>query len=151
MSGSANQSRNSISVDCEIILLAEDNEDHVFFIRRAFRQAGLLNPLHVVNDGEQAIAYLTGEGKYANREEYPLPCLLLLDLKMPNKNGFQVLEWLRHQPSLAALRVVVLTTSGETKDITRLPAWREFLSHQTGGFSRLCATHCRHPGLLALA
>jgi len=108
-----------MAVDCDVILLAEDNQDHVYLIRRAFGQAGLVNPLQVVEDGEQAIAYLKGEGKYANRAEYPLPCLLLLDLKMPNKDGFQVLEWLRTQPSLSALRVVVLTTSGETRDINR--------------------------------
>ena len=108
-----------MTLDCDIILLAEDNEDHVVLIRRAFKQSGLLNPLYVVADGEQVIAYLKGEGKYANRAEYPLPCLLLLDLKMPNKNGFEVLEWLRAQPAFAALRVVVLTTSGESSDINR--------------------------------
>jgi CheY-like chemotaxis protein len=108
-----------MTIDCDVILLAEDNEDHVLLIRRAFRQSGLVNPIHAVPDGEQAIAYLKGEGRYANRAEYPLPCLLLLDLKMPNKNGFEVLEWLRSQPAFSALRVVVLTTSGEMRDINR--------------------------------
>ena len=108
-----------MSIDCDVILLAEDNDDHVMLIRRAFRQSGLVNPIHAVQDGEQAIAYLKGEGRYANRDEYPLPCLLLLDLKMPNKNGFEVLEWVRSQPAFAALRVVVLTTSGEMRDINR--------------------------------
>src|ERR1041385_2090392 len=73
--------------DHGLILLAEDNETDVLLTRRAFAKANLLNPLHVVSDGEEAIAYLSGEGKYANRSEYPLPDLLLLDLKMPNKNG----------------------------------------------------------------
>jgi len=108
-----------MEINCDVILLAEDNEDHVLLIRRAFRQSGLVNPLYVVNDGEQAIAYLKGEGQYANRAEYPLPCLLLLDLKMPNKNGFEVLEWVRREPAFSALRVIVLTTSGETRDINR--------------------------------
>ena len=108
-----------IKDDCDVILVAEDDENHAFLIRRAFKQACLLNPVHFVEDGEQAIAYLKGEGKYANREEFPLPCLLLLDIKMPNKNGFEVLEWIRQQPGLAALRVIVLTTSGSTADITR--------------------------------
>lgn len=108
-----------MTVDCDVILVAEDNEDHVMMIRRAFRQSGLVNPVQVVRDGEEAIAYLKGDGPYANRAEYPLPCLLLLDLKMPNKNGFEVLEWLRSQPALSALRVVVLTTSGEMNDINR--------------------------------
>jgi CheY-like chemotaxis protein len=106
-------------VDCDVILLAEDDENQVLFVKRAFKHAGLLNPLVVVEDGEQAIAYLKGEGKYANRDEYPLPCLLLLDLKMPNKNGFEVLEWIRQQPGLSALRVVVLTTSDQVHDVNR--------------------------------
>ncbi len=109
----------SLAIDCEVILLAEDNENHVLLIRRAFEQAGLVNPLYVVSDGEEAIAYLKGEGKYANREEYPLPCLLLLDLKMPRRDGFEVLEWLREQPKLSLLRTVVLTTSEELRDVNR--------------------------------
>src|SRR2546430_6989906 len=109
----------SLAIDCEVILLAEDNENHVLLIRRAFEQASLVNPLHVVANGEEAINYLKGEGKYANRAEYPLPCLLLLDLKMPRKNGFEVLEWLREQPNLSSMRVVVLTTSEELRDVNR--------------------------------
>ena len=104
---------------CEIILLAEDDENHVFLVKRAFEQAGLLNPLHVVHDGDEAIAYLDGKGKYADRDAFPLPCLLLLDLKMPNKNGFEVLEWVRTQPKLACMRTIILTTSGATSDINR--------------------------------
>jgi len=103
----------------EVILLAEDNEDHVILTKRAFKMAGLLNPLYTVENGKEAIAYLKGEGKFANRSEYPLPTLLLLDLKMPGKNGFDVLQWLRGQPTLSALRVVVLTTSDEIHDVNR--------------------------------
>jgi CheY-like chemotaxis protein len=106
-------------VETDVILLAEDDENHVTFVKRAFKHAGLLNPLFVVEDGEEAIAYLKGEGKYANRDEYPLPCLLLLDLKMPNKNGFEVLEWIRGQAGLSSLRVVVLTTSDQVRDVNR--------------------------------
>ena len=102
-----------------VILLAEDREDEVMLLRRAFAKANFLNPLHVVSNGEEAIAYLQGEGKYSNRDEYPLPCLLLLDLKMPRKNGFEVLEWIRQQPGLSALRVVVLTGSDEMRDVNR--------------------------------
>ena len=103
----------------DVILLAEDNEDHVLLTRRAFKLAGLINPLVVVQDGEEAIAYLKGEGRFSNRTEYPLPTLMLLDLKMPRKNGFEVLEWLRTQPTLSALRVVVLTTSDQIHDVNR--------------------------------
>jgi len=102
-----------------VILLAEDNEDHVLLIRRAFRQARVMNPFHVVHNGEEVLNYLKGAGVYANRAEYPLPDLLLLDLKMPRKNGFEVLEWIRSQDSLRAMRVVVLTTSSELQDVNR--------------------------------
>ena len=102
-----------------VILLAEDNETDVLLTRRAFKKVGLLNPLQVVSDGDEAIAYLSGTGKYANRAEYPLPVLLLLDLKMPKKNGLEVLEWVRQQPSLRALRVIVLTTSDLYRDVNR--------------------------------
>ena len=106
-------------VDEAIILLAEDNDDDVTMMRRAFKKANFLNPLYVVENGEQAIAYLQGAGKYASREEYPLPTLLLLDLKMPRKNGFDVLEWVRQQPGLSSLRVVVLTSSDEIRYVNR--------------------------------
>jgi len=101
------------------ILLAEDDEDHAHFVLRAFKRGAVCNPVFVVRDGEEAVAYLSGEGKFSNREEFPLPTLLLLDLKMPNKNGFEVLDWIRQQPSLRTLRVVVLTTSDDRRDINR--------------------------------
>lgn len=103
--------------DQAVILLAEDLEDDVLLIRRAFRKGGINNPLQVVRDGEETIAYLKGEGKYANRAEYPLPDLLLLDLKMPHKDGFEVLQWIRGQPGLKSLRVVVLTSSEDLREV----------------------------------
>lgn len=105
--------------DTAVILLAEDDENHVLLVQRAFKKARLLNPLHVVHGGEDAIAYLKGKGPYANREEFPLPALLLLDLKMPRTDGFEVLEWIRTEPSLCALRVVVLTSSEDIRDVNR--------------------------------
>src|SRR5438309_11574947 len=97
--------------DSAVILLAEDREDDIFLIRKAFRTAGLNNPLYVVNDGEQAIAYLIGDGPFSNRDEYPLPDIILLDLKMPRLDGFEVLTWIRQQPGIRGLPVVVLTSS----------------------------------------
>jgi CheY-like chemotaxis protein len=106
-------------IDSAVILLAEDDENQVVLIRRVFKQAHLINPLHVVTNGEEVIAYLKGEDEYANRAEYPLPALLLLDLKMPRKNGFEVLKWIRQQPGLRTLRVVVLTSSEDMADVNR--------------------------------
>jgi CheY-like chemotaxis protein len=103
--------------DQAVILLAEDREDDILLIRRVFTKGNILNPLQIVRNGEEAIAYLKGEGPYANREEYPLPDLVLLDLKMPRIDGFEVLKWIREQPELCALRVVVLTSSEEIRDV----------------------------------
>jgi len=100
-----------------VILLAEDEEDYVLLIQRAFAQAKIPNPLHVVWNGQEAISYLKGDGKYSNRGEYPLPDLFLLDLKMPRVNGFEVLKWVREQPGLAPLRVLVLTSSDQIRDV----------------------------------
>jgi CheY-like chemotaxis protein len=102
-----------------VILLAEDNDDDVLTLCRALRRAGIEVPLQVVDDGDEAIAYLRGVGKFANRAEYPLPDLFLLDLRMPGRDGFEVLEWLRQQPSLAPLRTIVLTTSEDISDVDR--------------------------------
>ena len=103
--------------DLAVILLAEDEEDYVLLIKEAFAKASIPNPLHVVWNGQEAIAYLKGQGKYSNRDEYPLPELLLLDLKMPRVNGFEVLKWLRAEPSLSSLRVLVLTSSDQIRDV----------------------------------
>jgi len=109
----------NLMIESEVILLAEDQEDDIVLMRRAFKKASLVNPIQVVRDGDEAIAYLKGEGRYANRSEYPLPALMLLDLKMPRKDGFEVLHWIRQQPSLSTLRVVVLTASDQMRDVNR--------------------------------
>ncbi|WP_193197456.1 response regulator [Nostoc sp. MG11] len=106
-----------MNTDQQTILLAEDDSNQVLLIRRALRKANLTQPLQVVTNGEAAISYLCGEGDYADRKSYPLPMLVLLDLKMPRKSGFEVLEWLRQQPELKRLPVIVLTTSKEKTDI----------------------------------
>jgi CheY-like chemotaxis protein len=108
---------NQLAVETPVILIAEDREEDIALIRRAFKKLNLLNPLQVVTDGEQVVAYLRGEGAFSNRAEYPLPSLLLLDLKMPRMNGLEVLKWIRQQPDFRSLRVVMLTSSDELKDI----------------------------------
>lgn len=105
--------------DLALILVVEDTEDDVLLIRRAFEKGKVANPLQVVRTGEDAIAYLKGEERYANREEYPLPELVLLDLKLPGTDGFEVLKWIRRQPGLSAMRVVVLTSSTQTEDVNK--------------------------------
>jgi CheY-like chemotaxis protein len=104
--------------DEAVILLVEDREDDIILIRKAFQEARLLNPLQIVRNGEEAIDYLNGTGRYRNRPEYPLPELILLDLKMPRIDGFEVLRWVRAQPTLKALRIVVLTSSDQIHDVT---------------------------------
>jgi CheY-like chemotaxis protein len=101
------------------ILLAEDDNNDIFLMKRAFANAGFLNPLVVVNNGKEAVEYLEGEGQYAQREQFPLPGLLLLDLKMPFMDGFDVLGWLRTRPQFNSLPVVVLTSSKLESDITK--------------------------------
>jgi len=100
-----------------IILIAEDEEDYVLLLKRAFARANIANPVFSVSTGKEAIAYLKGEGEFSNREEYPLPDLLLLDLKLPGFSGLEILRWLRSQAGLAGLRVVVLTSSDELRDV----------------------------------
>src|SRR5579864_3774700 len=103
--------------DNALFLLVEDDEDQVNLVRRAFRKANIVNPLQVVRSGQEAMVYLEGAGPYSNRDEFPLPKLVLLDLKMPGIDGFDVLRWIRRQPGLSSLRVVVLTASNETRDV----------------------------------
>lgn len=101
------------------ILYAEDEEADVFFMKRAFQQAGILNPLVVVPDGQLVMDYLTGFGPYSNRDQHPSPCLVLLDLNTPIHSGFEVLKWIRSQPPMCMLPVVVVTSSGQQSDIHR--------------------------------
>jgi len=103
--------------DQALFLLAEDDANDALLLQRAFHKANILNPLHRVRTGEEAIAYLSGKGPYKNRAEFPLPSLVLLDLKMPEVSGFEVLKWIRQHPSLRDLRVVVLSGSEDMRDV----------------------------------
>jgi CheY-like chemotaxis protein len=103
----------------EAILLVEDNEDDMFFMQRAMKAAALSNPVFVVQDGEEAIEYLSGSGRFSNRKQYPIPALVFLDLKLPVRNGLEVLEWARSQDELRRVVFVVLTSSQEPTDLRR--------------------------------
>jgi CheY-like chemotaxis protein len=101
------------------LLYAEDNPDDLFIFSMALKRAALPHQLHAVEDGENAIDWLRGEGEYANREKHPLPDVLILDLKMPRKTGFDVLEWLRDSGQFPHLPVVILSSSDDPRDIKR--------------------------------
>jgi CheY-like chemotaxis protein len=103
----------------QFILLAEDDQNDTLLIKRAFQKAGLGDVLKTVSDGDLAIDYLRGTNQYADRGHFPLPFLLLLDLKMPSTDGFEVLQWIRSQPDLKRLLVVVLTSSNLQADVDR--------------------------------
>jgi CheY-like chemotaxis protein len=98
------------------ILLVEDNEDDVFLMRRALRAANINEPLQLASDGQEAIDYLEGTGRFADRAQFPLPCVILLDLKLPYIPGLQVLSWIRFHEALKETPVIVLTSSPEDKD-----------------------------------
>jgi CheY-like chemotaxis protein len=102
-----------------LILLVEDDEHDVFFFRRALAKAGLQLPLRLVVDGEQAVQYLSGEGQYSDRAANPLPDIIFLDLKLPYLGGMEVLEYIRKQPALRDVDVIVLTSSPEERDRKR--------------------------------
>src|SRR5437867_8698531 len=99
--------------------MAEDSEDDELLFMDALKRSGLANSVIVVHDGDEAIAYLNGELRYADRDRFPLPAILLLDLAMPKVNGWQVLHWVRSRPEFNDLLVVVLTSSLRVEDLQR--------------------------------
>ncbi|HXP61665.1 MAG TPA: response regulator [Dongiaceae bacterium] len=101
------------------ILLAEDDENDILLVRRAFDRAKIPNPLFIVHSGQETIDYLSGKGTFADRARFPLPGVMLLDLKMPCLDGFDVLAWLRTQAQFDTLPVVVLSSSKLQPDIDR--------------------------------
>lgn len=101
------------------ILLVEDNPDDAFFMQRAAKAASVPHELVVVATGDEAVDYLAGAGKFSDRQSFPLPLLVLLDLKLPGRSGHEVLQWIRQQPSLKSTVVVVLTTSRERSDVQK--------------------------------
>lgn len=103
--------------DPTLILLAEDNPDDVFFLRRAFKARGVTGRIEVATDGRHVMSYLAGEGRFADREAHPLPRLILLDLQLPYFTGLQVLEWIRAQPRLNRIPVVMFSSSSQPSDI----------------------------------
>lgn len=102
------------------VLLVEDDLNDIFLVKRAFKIAQIENPLQVVTDGQEAINYLKGDGKYADREAYPLPKLMVMDIKMPRRTGFEVLEWVKKKDGpLKRIPIVIVSSSDSPSDINR--------------------------------
>lgn len=129
-----------MSMRPQTILVVDDNEDDVILLKHALRNAGVVNPLQSVNNGSDAIAYLCGDGPYADRERFPYPSLLLLDLHLPLQSGFEVLDWLRRnpQPDLKAIVCTGTATPAEVEKAYKLGAeevlqktsdYKQFVGH----------------------
>lgn len=108
-----------LNPEAKTILLAEDDDNDVILIRRAFEKSQMNHSIQVVENGEEVISYLAGEGPYANRQAYPFPTLLLLDLKLPRKSGFEVIQAIRANPAWKLLLIVVLSSSNLNPDINK--------------------------------
>ena len=108
----------AMSEPSPIVLLVDDNPDTIKLIRLSLLRAGFANKVLEAHDGEEAVEYLYGNGKFANRMEYPLPHVIFLDLKMPRMNGLEFLGWLRTWPPGRTIPVIVMTTSVLAADLT---------------------------------
>jgi CheY-like chemotaxis protein len=115
------------------ILVADDDAHDTMLVELAVKRAELGLQLASVKDGEEAIDYLMGRARFADREAHPFPKMLLLDLKMPRLNGFDVLDFVRGQPALRRLPVVIFSSSDDPKDIQR--------AYDSGANSYLCKPH----------
>jgi CheY-like chemotaxis protein len=101
------------------ILLIEDNEDEAVALKRSLRKAGVTMPVKIAQDGTAALSYLQGDPPFADRKRYPLPTIIILDLYLPNNDGFEILKWLRSQPQFSQTFIAVLTVPGKIHDIAR--------------------------------
>ena len=104
---------------CSNILLVEDEEAHAELTKRAIRKAGNVNRVDIVGDGEEAMDYLFNRNKFSDKERYPPPCLILLDINLPGMDGIEVLKKVKGHPVLRRIPVVMLTTSEQETDVTR--------------------------------
>lgn len=105
--------------ESRLLLIAEDNDDDYFILDRAFKKSGFFNPIQRVKNGQEAILYLSGASPYSDRTVYPFPYVLLLDLKMPIKHGFDVLKWIRDRKETSILPVVIFSSSEQGADIRK--------------------------------
>src|SRR5690242_12446579 len=102
-----------------VILIAEDDHNDAFLLERTIRKIGATAPIQIVENGEEAIHYLAGEGKYADRAAYPFPAVLITDIKMPRRNGFELLDWIRDHPECATIPTIVWSSSNLESDVIK--------------------------------
>src|SRR5436190_15269103 len=101
------------------ILVVDDDEDDRYLIKRAFEKIGVTDPIHPVIDGVEAIEYMMGEGRFSDRKKYAYPTFILSDLKMPRKDGFAVLEFLKSNPEWAVIPTIIFSASSDLDDIKK--------------------------------
>jgi CheY-like chemotaxis protein len=99
------------------ILIAEDSADYAMLMERVLREGDRTNPVHVAADGEEAVSYLAGRGKYSDRKAFAFPSVLFLDLKMPGTDGFGVLRWMQENPERRVIPTMVLSSSVLEADV----------------------------------
>jgi Response regulators consisting of a CheY-like receiver domain and a winged-helix DNA-binding domain len=100
------------------ILLVEDDDNDIFFFKRATELAGVENPLRIVKDGQEATDYLEGKGTFSDREQHPSPGVVVLDLNLPRKHGLEVLKWIRQSQHWSTIPIIILTSSNSEIDVT---------------------------------
>jgi CheY-like chemotaxis protein len=115
------------------ILIADDDAQDTMLVRIAVEKAALGLRLETVGDGQEAIDYLMGRSQYSDRQAHPFPSMLLLDLKMPRLSGFDVLDFVRREPGLRQLPIIIFSSSDDPKDIRR--------AYDAGANSYLCKPH----------
>lgn len=101
------------------ILLVEDDDGHARLIERNLRKVSLINPIERVPDGQEALDYLNNQGRFTDREKFPLPQLVLLDINLPRVDGIEVLERIKQHPTLRAVPVIMLTSTDSQAEIDR--------------------------------
>jgi CheY-like chemotaxis protein len=103
----------------KLALIVDDSNNDALLLKLMLKRAGIGNPVKILDDGVQAIAYLGGEGEYADRTKSPLPAILFLDLKMPVMSGYEVLEWLQGRPEFKPILVIALSGWAQMTDVNR--------------------------------
>jgi CheY-like chemotaxis protein len=99
------------------ILVLEDNEDDAALLKRALQKNGITSPVIVLNDGNEGVAYLSGKGEYGDRDLFPVPNVLIIDLKMPKMGGLDFLRWLKGHPEFRVIPTIVLSSSMQDRDV----------------------------------